>query len=394
MGAASRILVPTMHRLSDIEVFMSLPTPLCTMVLGSTALLGAALSAAAQEPVNYPTITFTPTVPISTEPLTIVYTSTLPDGAVYNVNVSQYSRPHGPAGSCTAVQKNGVALCRLGRILPGLYRVDTSGGDGYVQPITLTVASPGDNTVSALQGQYAFFVTSPSKGNGTALSGGAAAGSFTADGTGKISSGVVDLNTPRAAYQNLAVTGTYRLNGTGQGTVTLQTAQGTLQFAVNVPTAQTLSNIVSGNLAAVPGSLVGGGGTLVNQSGLIQSLAPVDPGFAPYLSDAYASTLAGENSPAPVALGGAAQFAFTPTGSVVAAGSFTIDGAPVDFAGLEGTYSSVDPRTGRAVMSFGAPGQAALSFVLYETSQQSFNFLSLGAHSGAPLIAGTAEANQ
>lgn len=342
-----------------------------------------------------PVLTFTPASPISTEPLVIHLTdSTVPEGTAFSLTVFEQHSPGSYEGSCTAVQQGGVASCQIGRTPAGSYALIIHGPDmgAYDRSINFTISGPGDNTVSALQGQYAFFVTHASPGNGSAPSAGAATGSFTADGTGNITAGVVDINTGSTAFQNLPVTGTYQLNAQGQGVISLATSQGSIQFAVSVPVRQTITHVESANLAATAGGLVSGGGSLVSQSGLIQNLAPVNPGFAPTLNNSYAATLTGEASPQPAAVGGAAQFAFTPGGSVTASAHFTVNGGGVDLNGLEGTYSPVDGTTGRTVLQFS--GQPAMSYAVYETSQQTFYFVSLAPHSSNALLAGTATATE
>ena len=181
----------------------------------SLLLLVPALPALAQ---YSPVVSFTPDSPISTEPIVVRLTdSAVPDGASYDITVMQQHSPGEYEGRCTAVQQGGVAGCQIGRISAGAYVLIVHGFNTGAndQSINFAVTGPGDNTVSALQGQYAFFVTHASPGNGSAPSAGAATGSFTADGAGNITAGVVDINDGNTTLQNLSVTGTYQLNGQG-----------------------------------------------------------------------------------------------------------------------------------------------------------------------------------
>ncbi len=357
--------------------------------MASLALLITSQALPAHAQADYPTISFLPATPISTEPFAIIFTSSLPDGTSYFVTVYGASPPHVMAGSCQAIQKNGIATCMLGRIAPGFYTTSVS-GDRYIQPFNFNILSPGPSTISALQGQYAFLVRNQSSGSPVTPTGAAVSGSFTADGQGNITAGVMDVNSIEAAFQNLPITGTYTLDAVGQGTISLKTSQGTVSLAVVVPTRQTVLNVTNANLVALPGSLVAGDGILVNQSGLLQSSSPISPGFVSTLNGGYQATLAGEFSPQALPIGGALQFSFSTTGSVASAGQLTVGGSPISFAGLSGTYTPVNGTTGRTTFTLSAPGQPQYSFAAYETSEQSFFYLSLAPHASNPLLAGTA----
>lgn len=286
-------------------------------------LVGQALPTHAQ----YPVVSISPAQPVSTEPFALTITDSVPEGTPYFIQVIVGISPHGSVTNCNAVQKNGSASCMLGRIAPGFYMTDISGGRNFALPINFNVLPPGDSTVSALQGQYAFLVEDQLSGSSATPAGAAASGSFTADGQGNITAGVMDVNGVGVTFQDLPVTGAYTLNATGQGIVTLKTSQGTASLAIVVPTAQTLGNVTNADLIALPGSLVTGGGILVNQSGLLQSTSPVNPGFASTLNGGYQAILSGEFSPQVLPVGGALQFAFSTTGSVASAGQLTIGGA-------------------------------------------------------------------
>lgn len=170
--------------------------------------------------------------------------------------------------NCKVIYSGGKGTCNFGRVLAGSYLLydpiaTTPIGRQHPYQSSINIAGPGANTVSALQDQYAFLVKDQSTGKG-APKGGAAAGSFTADGKGNITAGVMDVNSATGTFQALPVTGSYTLNATGQGIITLNTSQGTVSFAVVVPVAQTLLNVTNASLLALPGSLIPGGGTLVN----------------------------------------------------------------------------------------------------------------------------------
>ena len=85
------------------------------------------------------------------------------------------------------------------------------GSNGYspsnAPTATLTVTQPGGAAGPALQGQYAFLYQGFVSGKtGTASAG---AGSFTADGQGNITGGVLDLVTSFGVNLRDAVSGSY-----------------------------------------------------------------------------------------------------------------------------------------------------------------------------------------
>jgi hypothetical protein len=348
-------------------------------------------------------ISFSPQALISTEPFTMLENSpNVPNGATVSVVLETLAGfvPSGnnTSGTCVVTQVKNAASCQLGRVTPGQYRLfvtSYSGSSSYLNAqLDFSVAGPGANTISALQGQYAFFITTPPSENSTTPSASAAAGSFTADGQGNITAGVMDLNGVESTYTDLPVTGKYQLDNTGKGTITLATSQGTVSFAIFVPIAQTLTNVALGTLVTSAGGLVTGSGTFVSQSGLIQNPSPVNPGFASYLNRGYHFRLTGETSPVPFYIAGAGQFTFTAAGRVTSAGQLTANGASIPFTGLNGTYTPVDGTTGRTTMTIAIPGQPSTKFAVYETSEQTFYFMSLAPHTANALFAGTGTANQ
>jgi len=102
-------------------------------------------------------------------------------------------------------------------------------GASILASLAVAQTAPGD-AVSSLQGHYSFFL----HGQESSLRGGvqlvALAGSILTDGTGKITSGVLDKNSASGLIQTQSVSGTYQLDSTGKGSISLVTPQGNYGF--------------------------------------------------------------------------------------------------------------------------------------------------------------------
>ena len=79
----------------------------------------------------------------------------------------------------------------------------------------------GTFTNANLSGPYAFSYTGSDAGGFLAV-----AGSFQADGSGHITSGMQDINSGAAVRTNAAITGTYAVRPDGRGSATLNSPAG------------------------------------------------------------------------------------------------------------------------------------------------------------------------
>jgi hypothetical protein len=93
--------------------------------------------------------------------------------------------------------------------------------------IAAVAASSANN--SELNGHYAFLFNGFDDASGTQF---AVAGSFTADGQGKITAGVEDENGPAGATLNVPFTGAYNIAADHRGAFTLTTASGSRTYAL------------------------------------------------------------------------------------------------------------------------------------------------------------------
>src|SRR5579875_1027450 len=93
---------------------------------------------------------------------------------------------------------------------------------------TVTVTPTSANNNSELNGQYAFLVSGFDDASGEQF---AYIGSFTANGSGGITTGIEDENLPSGAVAGIAVQGSYTLGNDNRGTLTLANAGGLAKFA-------------------------------------------------------------------------------------------------------------------------------------------------------------------
>jgi hypothetical protein len=186
---------------------------------------------------------------------------------------------------------------------------------------------------AALQGQYAFLFTGK-VGGPTGLAAGALA-SFTADGQGHITAGVLDFTTLTFSLQRQTVTGTYSLGSNGRGTITLNsTYLGPETFNVSVLASEASSLVETGTVTATTRGLIGSG-KIARQSSPLSSPA-----------GQYTLDLTGTDSIyvyAPLALTGLMNLG---NGSGSAIGDVTGDGVTVPNVNYSGTIGTADPATG------------------------------------------------
>ncbi len=251
----------------------------------------------------------------------------------------------------------------------------------------------------SLIGQYSFQLSGKTNAGGQAESGiVAAAGSFTADGKGNITAGVIDINSPAGIVAGEAITGTYQINAFGVGEVSLHTSQGTLQLTVaSAPLNASVTQyeegegnfmfhvsfpvVSGGTIATTAGGLASASGTFVQA--LIPAIAAED--YDPYgfqlpgaqltqpttLNANFFASLAGQQSGG-TSLGGAARFQFATVGTVTADVTIAANGTLVGLPGWTGTYTPFDATTGRSVLTLTDPAQPNVPpqvFTAYETNQ-------------------------
>ena len=233
--------------------------------------------------------------------------------------------------------------------------------------------SQTQNENALISGQYTFYLTgqeASSSSSATALVG--IAGSFHADGQGHITSGVLDKNSASGAVLGQSITGTYQLDSTGKGSVTLSGPTGSAGFSFYSPLAVSSSNQTF--------TIVAGTGTLQSASGRLNSSFAITPynGQGP-----IPLNLATQAAPGQTEDFGSALLTFSPAspGQVTAQGTETVhDAAPQSFSASGGAYTAPDTATGRFTMTLnglGAGSSSPQNYVAYQSGQSIFQFFFL-----------------
>ena len=237
-------------------------------------------------------------------------------------------------------------------------------------------------TNGALSGNYAFSFNGYNSG-GTRQPGASTpslvtmAGSFTADGNGNLTSGVVDLNSNGVNQINLPLeTGSvYDVTANGLGTLTMVTSQGTFNFSVSISSTGNGRMIQNNTDPATRGS------------GVIYVQDPAS--FKLPAQGAYAFGLNGADSN-----GGrqasAGAFVLTNLGTINAGARDSNDNGTVTSSqSFSGTFQSPSNITGRGTFTLTAGG-VTLTYAYYAVNTSQFVVIGIDPLSANnPLALGT-----
>jgi hypothetical protein len=251
--------------------------------------------------------------------------------------------------------------------------------------VTITATSSFDPTKSAsavltvttrsnsgFSGKYGFLF------NGFELSNVAVAiaGSFTADGNGRVTGGTLDMNRG-TGVQTVPITGgAYAFGADNRGRLSLVTPQETLFFRFAMSAANPPSH--NGRLICFqPGDLsrLTGSGVIKKQTTAAFSMSAFNGDFAVSLSGELNSTNA---------VGAIGRFHLDGLGAInQGAMDLNLTGTSYSNAATTGTYTPIDPMTGRgsASLSFPAPINQ-LNFTFYVVSPTEAFFV--GAETRGP----------
>ncbi len=209
-------------------------------------------------------------------------------------------------------------------------------------PLAITINQA--TSASALNGPYAFSFNGYNDGSPVFM-----AGSFISDGTGNITSGVLDSNSATGGPQHVSLTGTYSIQADGLGTMTLLTSQGTLVFSVAISNRGITGVSRNGNLIqrdpANPGSY--GSGVIAVQNSFNFNL--------PDLAGNFALGYFGIDSSLKRVAGAGAYLMNTSGGLSNGAGDANDNGVPASTT-FTGTFSTVDTQTGRGTATLTTSG--------------------------------------
>lgn len=243
---------------------------------------------------------------------------------------------------------------------------------------TAKISLVGSNN-SKLAGQYAFSFLGYDKFGSWLI-----AGSFVADGNGKITSGQEDVNNMSGATSSL-LSGTYQITSDNRGTLTLQTALGSFTYKLALNSGGGRGRLISFDDSGVRGS------------GEMEKQNPAD--FDPSVfANGYVIALSGEDSSSQRVSGLSLIF---PDGSgFVSGSSFDINDAGTVFSTYSpdsgflpfSGYYTVD-ASGRGTISLMVPGlPGALDLAFYVVSDRKFFVVSTDAIlPGGMILAGSAQ---
>jgi hypothetical protein len=253
--------------------------------------------------------------------------------------------------------------------LLGLFNFTVEATDSAVPAQTATlafslnVASPGVNN-SLLSGDYAFMFQGSNAAGPVAI-----VGSLHTDGTGDITSGVLDVSQASGVTQNVALTsGNLTINADNRGTLTIDTpALGTQNFRIAVDAAGVLSRVIEADAAGI--GTIRGNGVIKKQDPSAFVTTNIHSALA---FDFEGSTLAGGRSAV--------------IGSLVTNGNGTITSGKLDAnsagtvngnvaVGASSTYAVTGATTGRGTVSLNAGTVGTVNGVIYVVNANDVFFM-------------------
>jgi hypothetical protein len=363
------------------------------------------LPAQAGQPLTV-TVPVPTTVPDGTPFTLMIYTTTFPANQAYDPPVLAYSASgislnhiftlQTPA--LTAGEQYNIIVIQTGSVSIATNGSSIASSSVALGPANISVVVPalgqGPITTPLLAGNYSFLFQGQTNGAQGKPNGVAAAGTFSADGRGNISSATADLNDAVGVVvlAGPEYSGTYQIDATGKGTILLNTSPVPLSFNFFVPDQPGVI-INNGSIAPVNSGLTGSGEFSV--AGNVFETA-TDSAF----DDPVGASVefAAEISPGAGFTVGAglltfdrhlAQEILTSTGQVTT-------GLPDGFTGNTGQFN-FQSQDGTDTLLFSVPGQpstAPANYAVYEGSKPSggvFYFLSTDPHPATNLIVGKAE---
>ncbi len=344
-------------------------------------------------------LVLTPAVPVAGAPFTV---TTLEPGAPdpgYGGDCNLYFYVTGTAynqdlsyidgyGNPSNTFQNGLPYAGFYQA-NGDYGTDSDCESHSVGATSFAVIQAGVSAVSALDGQYAFLCQGD-----TTRGKEAAIGSFTADGLGNITAGVVDFNSPEGALLDQSLTGTYTLDYTGNGELALRTPTSALRYALRVLPLEVVSPLQdypSGTTQLKKALLIA---ETIGEG--VQSCTVGYGSNTPY--GAYMVELSGETaSTVPILPGvpiyGEQLLSFNGDNTTSSYGrEFTASSPHTHDATIAGTFTNADPITGRVTFTLTEADQPTTSpthFVAYTANATRIYVMSTDSHAKKDLVVAT-----
>lgn len=231
--------------------------------------------------------------------------------------------------------------------------------------LSLTINGP----TFRLNGNYVFSFSGYSQGKLVLQ-----AGSFTSDGHGNISNGLMDSNSATGVHTSLPFTGTYSLDATNTGPMTLVIpALGTFTYPLAVPASGTIRFIQNGS--------AGGQGSGVIRPVSTATTVTISSLAATWAFGAFGSDVALSRYAA------AGTFVAGKTGPWTSGVEDTNDnGVVATKVAFTGSFVAIDPITGRGTATLTVTGGATTNYSFYPVSSSELIMLSTDpVSSSAPL---------
>ena len=249
-------------------------------------------------------------------------------------------------------------------------------------PAGSLLAQNGGAGASAFKGQY-FFQTEGQLMNATQAPHVENIGSFVVDGNGNVVSGVEDFNSTRERFVSLPITGgSYTLDASGTGTLTLITSSLTQVFNLYVPAGSISSGAKTARIIETDGAIVNSNGTITQQTTVAFTSAS-DAGR--YTFSLKAETYDSTGSLSDLLTTGDLNLGIA--GDVTGTYSATLGGVQqVATTAFSATASSPSIATGRFTFLFGG-----IHYAGYIIDAKDFNLISLDLSTDdSPLFHGSA----
>jgi len=313
----------------------------------------------------------------------ITETGTLPSGVTFVDNGNNTATLSGTPAAGTA----------------GTYPILITASNGVLpnatQNFTLTVNSSGvacgSGHESVFKGQYAFLFQGFDANGAVAV-----AGTFSADGTGKIAllAGVEDINRftgVQTSVSILSATSSYSVGADNRGCLTIATSSGTSQYAISLGSLNGSNIATKGRMIEVDNNGTLGSGELRLQNSAAFSTGAVS---------ASGNFAFGAGSP--LSSGGVNRFVVIGTVNLSNASSVTgeedfnlngqVDGGSTTGAAVPITGGTLSvSNNGRGTLSLTVSGVGTFNNSIYVVSATEFLFMNIGAQTASnPLFAGSA----
>ena len=222
--------------------------------------------------------------------------------------------------------------------------------------LSLTIGGP----TSRLNGNYVFSLSGYSQG-GLVLQ----AGSFTSDGKGNITNGLMDSNSASGVQTKLAFTGTYSLDATDLGPMTLVIpALGTFTYQLAVPVNGTIRFIQNGSAGGQGSGVIRkvGTGAKITVASLAATWA-----FGSFGADSALSRFAS-----------AGTFVADNTGKWTSGVEDTNDnGSMANKVAFTGSFVAIDAVTGRGTATLSVTNGATTNYSFYPVSSSELIMLGI-----------------